>query len=269
MHHDVGAERERPREHRRRGGAVDREQRARRVRDLGGAGDVGDRPQRVGRRLDPASKPPKAGCGRSGARQCPSQRYLPASKIPVVPKRSVIGLPLSSPEAHGVGLGRESRFDRFELFRPRPEVRPRARAAQRAAGLRVRRGDGGTVAPGPSKLKIRLRDSLRSPRYLHPAGLVAGWCRGGTPKRLQEPREPYSMDLAQPRDRSRMPVAASVAARGGRAAADHRQQPVDQPRSEVVERQQPDVRRDVDLAAVGFDGGDRGIRDLLAGDLVV
>ena len=53
MHHDVGAERERPREHRRRGGGIDGEQRARRVRDLGDGRDVGDAPQRIGGRLDP------------------------------------------------------------------------------------------------------------------------------------------------------------------------------------------------------------------------
>ena len=53
MHDEIGAEAQRPGQHRRRRGAVDGEQRAAAMGDLGGAGDVGHRPQRVGRRLDP------------------------------------------------------------------------------------------------------------------------------------------------------------------------------------------------------------------------
>ena len=53
MHDDVGAERERPGEDRRRAGRVDRESRARRVGDRGRACDVADAPQRIARRLEP------------------------------------------------------------------------------------------------------------------------------------------------------------------------------------------------------------------------
>ena len=53
MHDEIGAEAQWPGQHRRRRGAVDREQRAAGLGDLGGAGDVGHRPQRVRRRLDP------------------------------------------------------------------------------------------------------------------------------------------------------------------------------------------------------------------------
>jgi hypothetical protein len=53
MHHDVGAERKRPRQHRRRRGRIDGEKRARRVRGFGSSGDIGDRPERVRGRFDP------------------------------------------------------------------------------------------------------------------------------------------------------------------------------------------------------------------------
>ena len=53
MHHQIGAERDRPGQHRGRDGRIDRQPRARRVRDRGRGGDVGDAPQRIGRRLDP------------------------------------------------------------------------------------------------------------------------------------------------------------------------------------------------------------------------
>jgi hypothetical protein len=53
MHDQVGAERERSGQDRRRGGAINGEPPADGVGYLGRAGDVGDRPQWVGRRLDP------------------------------------------------------------------------------------------------------------------------------------------------------------------------------------------------------------------------
>ena len=53
MHDDVGAERERTREDRRRHGGVDAQDRVGGVRDLGDRGDVGDGPERIARRLDP------------------------------------------------------------------------------------------------------------------------------------------------------------------------------------------------------------------------
>ncbi len=53
MHHDVGAERQRLGEQRRRCRRVDAEQRAARMRDLRDACDVRDGPERIGRRLDP------------------------------------------------------------------------------------------------------------------------------------------------------------------------------------------------------------------------
>ena len=53
VHHEIGAERERPRVDRRRARRVDCEPRAARVRELGDRGDVGDVPRRVRRRLDP------------------------------------------------------------------------------------------------------------------------------------------------------------------------------------------------------------------------
>ncbi len=53
MHDEVGAERQWPGQYRGRDGAVDSEQGADGVRDFGRPGDVGDRPQRVRRGLDP------------------------------------------------------------------------------------------------------------------------------------------------------------------------------------------------------------------------
>ena len=53
VHDEVGAQCQRPRQHRRRHGRVDGEPGAGAVRDLGRGGDVGDLPQRVGRRLQP------------------------------------------------------------------------------------------------------------------------------------------------------------------------------------------------------------------------
>ncbi len=67
MHDDVGAERDRPGQDRRRDGAVDGKTRAGAVGDLGGGGDVGDRPCRIGRALDPDELGP-AGLDRGGER---------------------------------------------------------------------------------------------------------------------------------------------------------------------------------------------------------
>ncbi|CAN5818297.1 hypothetical protein BH11PSE3_BH11PSE3_37830 [soil metagenome] len=53
MHHEVGAERQRPREDRRRDGRVHAQQRARGMGEVGDGGDVGDAPHRIARRLDP------------------------------------------------------------------------------------------------------------------------------------------------------------------------------------------------------------------------
>ena len=52
MHHDVGAERDRLSEDRRRDGRIDREQCARRVGGLGHRGNIGDGPERIARGLD-------------------------------------------------------------------------------------------------------------------------------------------------------------------------------------------------------------------------
>ena len=53
MHDHVGAQRDGLREHRRRHRGIDRQQRAGLVGDVCGLGDVGDGPERIGRRLDP------------------------------------------------------------------------------------------------------------------------------------------------------------------------------------------------------------------------
>jgi hypothetical protein len=53
VHHDVGAELQRPRQHRRGEGVVHDQQRSVRVGRLGGRPDVDDFQHRVGRRLDP------------------------------------------------------------------------------------------------------------------------------------------------------------------------------------------------------------------------
>ena len=53
VHHDVGAERERPGEQWRRCRRVDAKKRAARMRDLRDGRDVRDGPERIGRRLDP------------------------------------------------------------------------------------------------------------------------------------------------------------------------------------------------------------------------
>ena len=53
VHHDVGAELQRPREHGRGERVVDAEQRAAVVGDFGAGGDVGDRHQRIAGRFDP------------------------------------------------------------------------------------------------------------------------------------------------------------------------------------------------------------------------
>ncbi len=53
MHDDVGAELDRPRQDRRGDRAVDGKARTGAVGNLGGGGNVGDRPSRIGRALDP------------------------------------------------------------------------------------------------------------------------------------------------------------------------------------------------------------------------
>ncbi len=78
MHDDIGAKSDRLRQHRGRRGAVDGELGAGPVCDLGRAGDVGYRPQRVRRRLDPDESVVRPGVtgGRSArrARWCRQNR---------------------------------------------------------------------------------------------------------------------------------------------------------------------------------------------------
>ena len=145
MHHDIGAERERPGEHRRRDGGVDcRGSAPAAMRDRRLRRDVGDAPHGlagVSIHHQTARKPVAA--------EAEPVVPVPASAFPapnpVVPKRSVIGLPFSHTlKRTASGLAHDRRFDPLRgLLHPHREVRHRARRGGAKGGDHQRhRGDG-------------------------------------------------------------------------------------------------------------------------------
>ena len=157
VHHEVGAELERPRQHRRRDGGVDRHARAGRVRECRGGRDVGDRPQRVGRRFDPhqlrlpglqrrRAPPPGRSCRSarpSGPRRWrnSSASCAATSTSPWAPARGrrapATGTPRSPPPCRR-RRGRPGHRLRGARSVARPDRRPGCRRARR----RVRCGTG-------------------------------------------------------------------------------------------------------------------------------
>ena len=136
VHDEIGAELQRPAQHRRRRGAVDREPGAGAVRDLGRGRDVGDRPGRVGRRLDP-DELGRAGTdrGRERAAARSSRRARPSRPQ----GRAKVEEPVAQAPVHDLGrqhvvAGRQRLEDRWSRPPCRRRTagsprRPRARSA--------------------------------------------------------------------------------------------------------------------------------------------
>ena len=121
MHDDVGAERERPGEHRRRAGGIDAERGARIMRERGGGGDVADAPQRVARRLQPDELgAPGRIAARSAARSSASTKSTLEPEGRRLHGEPVAQRPVHHPRRDDMGARRRLRNSAIAADMPEP-----------------------------------------------------------------------------------------------------------------------------------------------------
>ena len=133
MHDDIGAERDRPGEHRRRAGGVDAERGARGMGDFCRAGDVADAPQRIARRLQPDEPGrPRPHGGAERRKSSVSQNVTSSPNAGASHGEPIAQRPIHHPRRDDMRAGREAREtarspptcpSRTTASKPRPRAR--------------------------------------------------------------------------------------------------------------------------------------------------